>query len=164
MKHPSDSSGIQRAFGVLEFRVNFLSAIYIHEYCGEWLIIQYRAKCSLGFTEGKETSTLLSQTKRFGAETVAYWAQPPGVDFCGVLMLLLLVLSIIGVFQGKWDGERNRLLDMRKMQRRHDEEEEDQEEEDVIPNFEIDDGNGDANGLEYEYEMTEDEVLQTADI
>jgi len=42
---------------------------------------------------------------RFGAETVAYWAQPPGVDFCGVLMLLLLVLSIIGVFQGKWDGE-----------------------------------------------------------
>jgi len=53
---------------------------------------------------------------------------------------------------------------MRKMQRRHDEEEEDQEEEDVIPNFEIDDGNGDANGLEYEYEMMEDEVLQTADI
>jgi len=49
---------------------------------------------------------------------------------------------------------------MRKMQRRHG------EEEDVIPNFEIDDGNSDANGLEYEYEneMTEDEVLQTADI
>ena len=50
---------------------------------------------------------------------------------------------------------------MRKMQRIHGEEEEDQEEEDIIPNFEIDDSNGDANGLEYENEMTKDEVLQT---
>jgi len=48
------------------------------------------------------------------------------------------------------------------MRRRRGEEEEDREEEDVITNFEIDDGNSDANGLEYD--MTEDEVLQTADI
>ena len=40
--------------------------------------------------------------------------------------------------------------------------EEDQKEEAVIPNFEIDDDNGDANGLDNE--MTEDKVLQTADI
>jgi len=50
-----------------------------------------------------------------------------------------------------------------------DEEGEYQEEEDAIPNFEIDGDNGDIGGLdsEYEYEndneMTEDEVLQTAD-
>ena len=46
-------------------------------------------------------------------------------------------------------------MDTRKIQKRHDEEEEDKEEEDVIPNFEIDDDNGDANGLEYENEMTD---------
>ena len=40
---------------------------------------------------------------------------------------------------------------------------EDQKEEDVIPNFEIDDDNGDDHGLDSEYDndtnMTEDEVL-----
>jgi len=47
---------------------------------------------------------------------------------------------------------------------------EDQKEEDVIPNFEIDDDNGDDHGLdsEYEYangnEMTEDDVLQRLQI
>ena len=43
---------------------------------------------------------------------------------------------------------------------------EDQKDEYVIPNFEIDDDNGDDHGLdsENEYEMTEDKGLETVDI
>ena len=51
-------------------------------------------------------------------------------------------------------------MDLRKRQRRHTVKVEDQEEEDVILNFEIGDDNGDNDGLGYDNEMTEDEILQ----